>query len=290
MTKRAKADTGRWLLPPVVLHVAHYLDETIDVLAFLHAMPSDARDEALDACVTLLTRAYDNFLWSDTEVCTLAKMDQATVIQALPAFHKLMVVEEAQVVAFCRRTPCPPMANVRAAVDNVQGLQSKFGTWVPSITELCIHVERTPLDRRVLERELSSCATLQELNIQWDEAPLDQVQLDDVMAAVAASCPHLAILCLNSKTIANLQCCKSLFRWLSQPTARRFKLYEIDFAPRAAKTLAHALLASTTLHTIKLFRASSVINAFLDPSSQPLPNQLRNLALEFGSSSFDAPT
>ncbi|EQC40310.1 hypothetical protein SDRG_02212 [Saprolegnia diclina VS20] len=285
--KRAKTNAGRWLLPPVILQVIHYLDEASDALAILQAVPSDARDEALDALVTLLTQ--DEFLWPTAEVDVLIKMDEATVITALPAFGHLKVNEKAGAVDFCCRTPCPPMPNVRAAVDCVQDLQLKFGPWVPSIVHLDINVKRTPLESHALERELAACPKLEGLNVQWDDV-VDQTQLDDVMAAVAASCPRLAYLRLFSKTDANLQCCKRLLPWLSQPNARIFKLFGIDFASPAAKTLAHALLLTTTLETIKLDDASNVILSFLAPSSPPLPRQLRKLAFKFGSTSVDIPT
>ncbi|EQC34444.1 hypothetical protein SDRG_08213 [Saprolegnia diclina VS20] len=286
--KRAKANAGRWLLPPIVLQVVHYLDEASDVLACLHAVPSDARDEALDALVTLLT--HDEFLWPTAEVDVLIKLDEATVIKALPAFGKLLIHPyNPRVGDYCCRTPLPPTANVYVTVDNVHDLESKFGSWVPSIVRLVFSAESTPLERRDLARELAPCTNLQELYINWDDA-VDQAQLDDVMAAVTASCPRLAHLRLFSPTVVNLKCCKSLLPWLSQPNARVFKLLKIDFAPRAAKVMAHTLLSSTTLQTIKLFGSSNVVDAFFYPSSPPLPRQLRNFALHFGLTSVDSST
>ncbi|EQC34442.1 hypothetical protein SDRG_08211 [Saprolegnia diclina VS20] len=276
-SKRAKANTGRWLLPPIVLQVVHYLDEASDVLACLHAVPSDARDEALDALVTLL--AQDGFLWPVAEVDALAKMDKVSVLKALPAFCKLVVNEDCPRVGdFCRCTPLPPTANVCAAVDNVHDLESKLGSWVPSIVRLVFSAESISLDRHDLARALAACTKLQELYIDWNDA-VDQAQLNDVMAAVAASCPRLAHLRVFSKTVVRLQCCKSLVAWLSLPHARVFKLFGIDFAPPAAKTLAHTLFTSTTLRTIKLLGASNVLEAFLNPSYPPLPRQLRNVSM-----------
>ncbi|EQC34440.1 hypothetical protein SDRG_08209 [Saprolegnia diclina VS20] len=76
----------------------------------------------------------------------------------------------------------------------------------------------------------------------------------------------------------------------ARPQAKAFKLLRINFVARVAKTLAHALLSSKTLRTIKLLDVSNVLSAFLDPYYAPLPSQLRNLALDFTADWDDVPT
>ncbi|KDO25372.1 hypothetical protein SPRG_09313 [Saprolegnia parasitica CBS 223.65] len=112
--KRALAEASPWLLPPIVLQVVHCLDATDHVLAFLHAVPSSARDKALDALATLLTE--DANLWPVAAVADLNDMDVATVTRALPAFRQLAVDRRSDVSNRCRSTLLPLTTAVHATV------------------------------------------------------------------------------------------------------------------------------------------------------------------------------
>ncbi|KDO32207.1 hypothetical protein SPRG_03424 [Saprolegnia parasitica CBS 223.65] len=100
------------------------------------------------------------------------------------------------------------------------------------------------------------------------------------MATIVASCPRLARLHLSAMDEVVLQSCDGLLDWLARPSARLLKLDSIEFAPRAAKTLARVLLSSTTLRTIMLFYTPHTRDAFFDPTAPPLPRQLRKLTIE----------
>ena len=102
------------------------------------------------------------------------------------------------------------------------------------------------------------------------------------MTAILTACPHLSQLRLASERRSRLQRCNGLVTWLSRPSARELKLINIDFTPRTATTLARTLSSSTTLHTIKLMQVPTTVEAFMDPSSPPLPLQLRNLTVGRG--------
>ncbi|KDO29180.1 hypothetical protein SPRG_05422 [Saprolegnia parasitica CBS 223.65] len=278
MTKRARVQAVRsWLLPPIVQQVVHCLDTPTDALAFLHAAPAEARDEALDALMTLLTQ--DEHMWPDSDVCFFVNMDQEMVIKALPALRMLWIYEEVGVADFCRRSPLPPTANVCAGVDDVLELRSMYGNWVPNVTDLSLGVDRAPLDSGVLRRELAACTKLTFLRIEWGDEMIDQGQMDAVMMAAAALWPRLSNLRLFSETETTLQRCEHLVAWLTRPSTRRFSLIYIDFPVRAAKALAHALVASSTLRAIKLVFSHNVLAAFLDPSSPSLSRQLRHLSI-----------
>ncbi|EQC34438.1 hypothetical protein SDRG_08207 [Saprolegnia diclina VS20] len=276
--KRARAEAAPWL-PPIVLRVAHYVNAQEDVLAFLHAMPAHARGVALDALVTLLEVSTN--LWPVAYGFVLAKMDVATVAKALPALRKISICEGTESTAICERTPLPPTIDVDAHVHAPHQLSVTFGSWVRNISALSISVAGT-LDGRALERELGACTKLTSLDVVWSEEKVDQDEFDGLMAAILAACPHLSQLRIASERRSRLRRCNGLVTWLTQPTARELKLINTDFAPRPAKILARTLLSSAMLHTVKLTQVPTTSEAFMDPSSPPLPLQLRNLTIERG--------
>ncbi|EQC40307.1 hypothetical protein SDRG_02209 [Saprolegnia diclina VS20] len=122
-----QTDAASWLLPPIVQQVVHGLDTTEDVMAFLDAVPSGARDEPLDALMTLLEQKPH--LWPETNMDDLTYMDISTVTKALLAVRMLQLL---------------PSTNVRAIIgDDTRSLESKFGHWSSSIAKLNFYLQDT---------------------------------------------------------------------------------------------------------------------------------------------------
>ncbi|EQC34433.1 hypothetical protein SDRG_08203 [Saprolegnia diclina VS20] len=262
-TKQARVEAAPWLLPPIVLQVVHYLDKASDVITFLDAAPNAARDKAFDALVTLLVAEPD--LWPATGMDDLYKTsdtdDDSIVTTALPALRKVLIA---------------------------QGSEIGNGLWAPNVVSLTIVINEEPLDCSVLQEELaaSELTSLKSVHVDWNEE-VDDEQLDDAVAAITASCPNLCELDLATDVDSELETCESLLGWLARSGARQFKLGAIDFAPGAATDVAHALLSSTTLHTIQIFGAPNVLESFLESSCTAPPQQLRNLTIGHGSSWLD---
>ncbi|KDO25373.1 hypothetical protein SPRG_09314 [Saprolegnia parasitica CBS 223.65] len=279
--KRARAEASPWLLPPIVLQVVHCLDATDDVLAFLRAVPSSARDEALDALATLLTEDAD--LWPVAAAADLNGMDVATVTRALPAFRQLAVDQSSDVLNRCRNTLLLLTTAGHAIVDYPFDLQSSLGHWARNVVGLTIRVDEVPVDAGVLQQQLATCKDLRALTsfgVKWRGPEVNQEQLDGVMTAITALCPNISDLRFTAAASATLESCESLREWLGQPRAQQFDLNGINFFPAAAKTLAHALLAAPMLHTIKLEDSSMVLGSFLDGSHALPPRQLRDMTIQ----------
>ncbi|EQC40309.1 hypothetical protein SDRG_02211 [Saprolegnia diclina VS20] len=275
VAKRARKEAAQWLLPPIVQQVVYCLESVEDVLAFLDAVPPDACNEALDTLRTLVEN--DAYLWPVPSVTDLAKIDASIVSNVLPALHMVQVDIDDALTDFCRRTPLPATTLVRAGVSSdLQYFRLNDGHWISNIDNLGISVKCTSLDTSLLQQTLAACTNLQTLAIEWEDA-IDQDHFDKVMAAITASCPRLPNLILGAAKHFTLPRCESLLAWLARPSSRKFELICIDFAPRAATSLAIKMLSSTTLHTLTVSEAHHVLTSCLDPSAPPLPRQLRHL-------------
>ncbi|KDO25556.1 hypothetical protein SPRG_22229 [Saprolegnia parasitica CBS 223.65] len=250
-----------WLQPPIVLQVVHCLDEAIDVLAFF----------------------------------TLK--DEATAIKAFPLFRKLQIGDKAGIVDFCQRVRLLPSTAIRAEIVyswwgcQFVDLEYELDTWASSVVELTVSAAYK-LGYAPLLYDLSLCPRLETLMINWSEV-IDEEQVDEILSAIGDSNTRVAHLRIYSRFplfIFDMQYCTGLLAWIARPSSRRLRLDGLSFSADAAKALAQALLASTTLHTIKLWDSSNLGSEFVDRLSRPLPRQLRNLTLMLGEDWDDVET
>ncbi|EQC40334.1 hypothetical protein SDRG_02235 [Saprolegnia diclina VS20] len=218
---------------------------------------------------------------SDPDATTSAIFQRSNA--ALPAFRKLMVEQGSDVLNRCRSTLLPSTTAVHAIVYYPGDLRSSLGRWVRNVVGFTIRVDEVPIDASVLQQQLATCEeprALTSFGVEWRGPQVNQEQLDGVMAAITAFCPNICALHFTAAASGSLDNCESLVEWLDQSRAEQFQLNGINFSLAAAKTLAHALLASPGLHMIKLVDTSSMLRFFLDPSLALPPRQLRDLTIQ----------
>ncbi|KDO26662.1 hypothetical protein SPRG_07884 [Saprolegnia parasitica CBS 223.65] len=262
-------------LPPIVRQIIHCVYDADDVAAFLTALPAFAIDDALDALRTLLAPGHMYHLWPFPNTQAMPGVDRSLLARALPAMRTLCV-DENWLRANRGRVGLAPSTTIHACVQDVARLRANYGDWVESITLMAINV---PFMMRLDPRSLVHCAQLRTLYIHWQFCAVDQGQLDDVLGVLRVSCPQLRRLRLTVDRLTLLHDASSLVAWLARPNARELKIIGIDFAPAAAKKVAHALLSSTSLTMLKLLLVPNVTRFLLDLSLPPVPPQLRRLAL-----------
>ncbi|EQC30852.1 hypothetical protein SDRG_11334 [Saprolegnia diclina VS20] len=266
--------TQVWL-PPIVRQIVQCVYDADDVAAFLCALPTSAIDDALDALRTLLAPGHMYHLWPFPNTQAMPGVDVSMLARALPAMRTLCV-DESWLRANRSRVGRAPSTTIHAYVHDVPRLRANYGDWVESITLMAINV---PFMMRLDPRALAHCAQLRALYIHWQFGSVDQGQLDDVLGVIRASCPRLRRLRLSVDRLSLLDNASSLVAWLARPNTRELKIIGIDFAPAAAKKVAHTMLASTTLTMLKLLLVPNVTRFLLDLSLPPVPPQLRRLAL-----------
>ncbi|KDO25371.1 hypothetical protein SPRG_09312 [Saprolegnia parasitica CBS 223.65] len=275
--KRARVEAAPWMLPPIVLHMVRCLETTKEVLAFLHALPSDACDEPLEALVMLLT--HEPGMWPDV---VMGDVPESYIpIKALPALRALHCAADDDFnyggATFCARTPLPPTIDVYVSIMDVRYLRSSCDTWLANVVDLT--TARSDEDAQDLQQQLGACPRLTALTIEW-QTEMSQNELDDVMAAIAASCPGLSALGLSTCSSSILESCESLLKWLARPIAKSFKLSYMHFPKLQADALMQALSSSPSLESIKLQSDLTRGKSIVRPSALWQTPHLRHLTID----------
>ncbi|EQC40305.1 hypothetical protein SDRG_02207 [Saprolegnia diclina VS20] len=276
--KRPRGAASGGLIPAMALEIVHYMDDPEDVIRFLSALPPCVRGEALSALAALLAHGHHSALWPVLHLDDLDGVCMATLTRALPAFHTIYLFEGAR-WALCHTTMLPPTTRVYAWLDDAYRASDNVCNWARNVVALSIETPEFLRDPNLLGRALTACTSLRALTLQWQN--VDQTLLDQTLAMVVTTRPELQRLHLKTENTPLLENAASLVRWLRLPNATTFKLTRLDLVGAAAATLAAALLASSTLTTIKLEHAPCLARLLLDPALPPLPRQLHKLTLRY---------
>ncbi|EQC34441.1 hypothetical protein SDRG_08210 [Saprolegnia diclina VS20] len=281
---RAPAESAPWLLPPIVLQVVHCLYAAKDVMAFLHAVPINARDEALNALVALLAdaNAVPEHLWPLTFADALQSADAATVLRALPALRKLRAREDDHNVTanVFHVMALPPTTPVEAYISDVRNLRETFGLWARNIVTLNIDIEEDPSDQRDLAAALMACPKLEALAIEWF-SEINAEQLDTFHARLPKPWQH-ALRTTSTLGTTKLAFASSVLDALLDPSSPPVprQLHTLTLSPQDTwvdETYASDKLASSAVSRMTL----GYDDCYVTPIMTALPPTLLYLTVSY---------